>query len=123
MFLSLSFVANDCKKLRDGNYKVEYDSMFEKYPSFSFTIKDREFTLKQDDSISNLKIEWLNNCAFKVIGFTEPEEPLSEFQRNFYSSGKPYYEITKIQNDTAYFIFRKNLHVQIYSGRFIRVKN
>ena len=65
----------------------------------------------------------MSNCAFKVIGFTEPKEPLSEFQRSFYSSGKPYYEIIKIQNDTAYFIFRKNLHVQIYSGRFIKVKN
>ena len=123
IFSLLSFVSNDCKKLNDGNYKVEYDPMFEKYPSFSFIIKDHEFILKQHDSISNLKIEWLSNCAFRVIGFTQPKEPLSDFQKGFYSSGKPYYEITKVQNDTTYFIFRKNLHIQIYSGKFIRTKN
>ncbi|NUY82704.1 hypothetical protein HUK80_17510 [Flavobacterium sp. MAH-1] len=121
ILLSLT-ISSDCKKLQNGNYKVIFDDLFkDQYREYYFSINQDEFVLTEGDSIKHLKIEWLNDCQFKVVGHTEPMQPWTDFQKIHYSSGRPYYEITETSNDTSIFVLRKNLHVQMYSGKIIKL--
>lgn len=119
--ISYSF-KNDCKRLANGNYKVELDSVFRQhYGTFDFLISDSICLIKRPKSVEQFKIEWLPNCGFKLTNDLNsvPHDP----ENKFLAFGNPWYDIIKTEQDTVYFIYRLNLHIQIYSGRLIKKPN
>lgn len=119
--LTCSFIVSlPCEKLKNGNYKVELDNNFKnEYGEFEFNITDSICILKRKDSIEHLKITWLPNCGFRLKN-SDSSTVLTDFQKTLSTMGNPYYDITRVDKDTAYFIYRLNLHISIFSGRLIK---
>ena len=118
--LSFSYKQN-CKKLSNGTYKVELDTMYRKnYGSFDFIISDQICVLKRPTYTEQFNITWLPNCGFKLKNLfnVNPHDPTNKLSQ----LGEPWYDITKINQDTIYFTYRLNLHVQVYSGRFVKTE-
>jgi len=107
--------------LRNGNYKVELDDNFrDDYGEFEFDIADSVCLLIRKDSIEHLKINWLPNCGFRLKN-SDSSTLLTDFQKRLSTIGDPYYDIIRVEKDTTYFIYRVNLHIQIFSGRLIKI--
>jgi hypothetical protein len=110
-----------CEKLKNGNYKVVLDNNFKNdYGEFEFDITDSVCLLRRKESIEHLNITWLPNCGFRLKN-CDSSTLLTDFQKALSSIGDPYYDIIKVKKDTAYFIYRVNLHIQIFSGRLIKI--
>lgn len=125
LFIFISFASFTCKdegkKLPNGHYLVEMDQKYKDAGArdFDFTLKDKKFTMKIADKYEDLEMKWIDENSFIVIGFTEPINP-PDFLKD---SEKIIIQITKIDNDTYYFILGlKNDEYPIFAGKFIKTK-
>ncbi len=123
LFILFSSICHsqDCKKLSNGTYKVELDSMFLKnYGSFEFIIADNICVLKRPTYAEQFNLTWLPNCGFRLknIFNVYPHSPTE----NITKIGEPWFDIKKVNQDTVYFTYRLNLHIQVYSGKLIKTE-
>jgi hypothetical protein len=118
---NLFFVqAQSCQMLKDGKYSIEYDSVFKDYPKHKFEIKGNQYTAFENEIDKNFEIIKISDCSFRLKNDEIiNESKLTDLQKMLLKQ-KPYIEIYKVEGNEYYFIYRINLHVQSYSGKFIR---
>jgi len=113
-----------CDKIDNGTYYAVIDS-FHKYDfeRYELKINDTLAYIKQDSIDYYYKIEQPTNCKFTLTNlYPQDTSTMTKFQKSLSGLGEPFYEVTKINSDTLYFEYRRNLHIIFYSGRFIRKK-
>jgi hypothetical protein len=118
---NLFFVqAQSCQMLKDGVYNIEYDSVFKNYPKHKFEINGNQYSTFENDVNKNFEIIKINDCSFRLKNDEIIDESkLTDLQKVLVKQ-KPYFEIYKVEGDVYYFICRVDLHVQCYSGKFIK---
>jgi hypothetical protein len=106
--------------LKDGVYNIEYDSVFKNYPKHKFEINGNQYSTFENDVNKNFEIIKINDCSFRLKNDEIIDESkLTDLQKVLVKQ-KPYFEIYKVEGDVYYFICRVDLHVQCYSGKFIK---
>ena len=118
---NLFFVqGQSCQMLKDGVYNIEYDSVFKNYPKHKFEINGNQYSTFENDVNKNFEIIKINDCSFRLKNDEIIDESkLTDLQKVLVKQ-KPYFEIYKVEGDVYYFICRVDLHVQCYSGKFIK---
>ena len=97
-----------------------YDSS-EKLVS-TFVKKGNQYYFIEDNIEKVGSIINLDKCNFRFeSGHKMEDDKITEIQR-LLSAQKIYYEISKVENNTYYFICRVNLHVNCGTGKFIKIK-
>ena len=122
LFLTnLSWVqAQNCQIPKDGKYKIEYDSVFQNYPKHNFEIKGNLYSTFGNDVKKDFEIIKITDCSFRLENKEIIDESkLTDLQKMLIKQ-QPYFEIHKVEGNVYYFICRIDLHVQCYSGKFIR---
>ncbi|MDP5000618.1 MAG: hypothetical protein NWQ15_01870 [Flavobacterium sp.] len=115
-----SVQAQNCHMLKDGKYRVEYDSVFKNYPKYSFEIKGNVYYKFENEIKRDFKIIKISDCSFSLENDEIIDESkLTDLQKMLLQQ-KPYFEIYKVEENEYYFICRIDFHVQCYSGKFIR---
>jgi hypothetical protein len=109
---------SSCERLKNGDYHVEMDKMFSEYKNYDLKISDSTATLIRSDTTEHYKINWLYDCSFRFKDDKPREQTPAEILLK--GLGEPYFDIIKTTKDTSYFILRINLHIQIYTGKFIK---
>lgn len=92
------------------------------YSDKYFLIKDSILINQSYGLNTEYKIELLSDKTFRLISKNEKTDSISELEELLNSAGTPFYEITGCKNDTLKFIFRRNLHITISSGKIIRTE-
>lgn len=118
---NLSFgQSQNCHMLKDGKYSIEYDSMFKNYPRYKFEIKGNRYFTFKNELKKDFEIITITDCSFRINDNEILDElKLTDFQKIIVKQ-QPYYEIYRVEGNEYYFICRIDLHVQCYSGKFIR---
>jgi len=119
LFLPNNLFSQDCV-LPNGNYKIEFDKQFEKYPKFEFRIANDSITFYENDTQIRRKIEKNNDCYLVIEKEKVDETNLTDLQKML-NKQHPFYTFKKINNSNFEFIYRVDLHVMIYSGIFIKL--
>ena len=107
--------------LPSGKYKVIPDEKFKYYPEYDLELKKDSAISYENNEAHYYKII-RSYCNYRLESFHPPgESELTELDK-ILNKEPPYYVITKIDENAYKFIFRPNLHVMIYSGKFIRIE-
>lgn len=115
-----SVQAQNCHMLKNGKYSIEYDTKFKNYPKYEFEIKGNVYYKFENDIKRDFKIIKISDCSFSLENDEIIDESkLTDLQKMLVQQ-KPYFEIYKVEENEYYFICRIDLHVQCYSGKFIR---
>lgn len=110
--------AQNCSILEEGRYEMFYDP--EDVKVSAFEIRDDKYYSEDDNYNKGYEIDKLDACSFQIIDLeTQDQATLSEFQK-VVSKQKYYFEITKVEGKTFYFICRVDLHINCGTGKFIR---
>lgn len=124
LFIILNYIiclSQDCSMLPDGRYEVKYDEMFEIYGNYQFEIAGNNFIRIDDKKRINQTIEKHSECRFSLKSKdTINKNDFSELEKML-STGTPFYDITKVDNNTYYFTLRIDLHLAICSGTFLKI--
>jgi hypothetical protein len=118
--LNLSFFSfgQNCSMLKDGKYETHYDD--KNRASNLFEINGSHYYAYQDDTKKDYEIITLGNCSFQLKNNENVDESkLTEFQK-IITKQELYFEITKVEGNTYYFVCRINLDVQCGSGKFVK---
>jgi hypothetical protein len=108
--------------LPDGTYIIEPDSLFRFYPKSRYEIAKNKCYIVENgkkyeyDFIGFGKHQFRlkSNALIDTTNFT----PLQKYL----NSRQPFFDIYKVDGDYYYFVNRVDLHVRIYSGRFVKIK-
>jgi hypothetical protein len=118
-----SLTAQNCTLPKDGKYIVEYDSEFRNRPKYNFEIVGDHYYAYENGQKKEYKIVKLNDCSFRFQNEEIIDETkLTELQKML-NKQKPYFDIYKVEKNIYYFVCRIDLHIQSYSGKFIREEN
>lgn len=120
IILNLSFFSfgQNCTMLKDGKYETQYDD--KNRGSNLFEINGSHYYTYQDDVKKDYEIITLENCSFRLKNNEKVDESkLTEIQK-IIAKQEPYFEITKVEGNTYYFVCRINLHIQCGSGKFVK---
>ncbi len=121
IFLNFGFLGNNNCELKNGKYKVIYDTEFSEYSELELIVSDKTLTeIYSDSKKSEYKINWLTENTFRLEPTEKRKDSLTEIEKKLKTLGNPYYELTECSNDTIQFILRRNLHIMVNSGKFIR---
>jgi len=116
--LGLSSFGQNCSMLKNGKYEAQYDD--KNRGSSSFEIKENHYFTYHDEAKEDYEIITLSNCSFRLKNNEKIDESkLTEFQKVI-SKQQPYFEITKVEGNTYYFVCRIDLHIQCGTGKFIK---
>jgi hypothetical protein len=120
IILNLGFFSfgQNCAMLKDGKYQTQYDD--KNQGSNLFEINGNHYYAYQDGAKKDYEIITLGNCSFRLKNNEKVDKSkLTEFQK-IIAKQEPYFEITKVEGNTYYFVCRINLHVQCGSGKFVK---
>lgn len=112
-----------CSQLKNGTYIIEYDSSFRNYPKFGYEIVNKNCYIVEDGKKKVYDIIKIGECQFRLKS-NEPVDTtnFTPLQKALHMQ-QPFFDIYKVEGNYYYFVNRVDLHVQIYSGRFVRVKD
>jgi len=118
--LSLSFTSfgQNCSMLENGKYEITY---FDKKVNPSlFEIVGNHYYTFQDGTKKEFEIKMLSKCSFELKDNEKVDETkLTEFQKVI-AKLKPFFEITKVEENVYYFVCIIDLHVQCGNGKFTK---
>lgn len=120
---SLSVFGQDCSILKNGTYQIEYDTSFKNYPKRLYQIENNNCYVTENNTKEKYHIVKLNKCAFRL----ESEKlldtsKLTQLEKQL-AKREPFFDIYKVDGNTYYFVYRIDLHVQSFSGRFSKIKD
>lgn len=119
LFIGLnSLLAQECIFLPDGKYKVVPNKEFIHYSEYSMEIKGDEF-ISYQDSLQVYKIV-KNYCFFKLENTELNEDDLTEVDRMLNKQSLGYKILQSEKGVYNFVLYSISLHVQVYSGKFIR---
>src|SRR5690606_28513067 len=108
--LSFQSFAQNCAMLKDGKYKMQYDSQTPNSSVFEVS-GNTLFTYENEQKIDSAIIK-LGLCSF----MTKPKDKIDESKltelQKLLSKQQSYFEITKVEGNTYFFICRIDLHIQ-----------
>lgn len=123
VFLIFSFTilfGQDCIELPNGRYKVVPNKEFPGYSEYEIEIIGEEVTAFQNEEVNVYKII-RSYCAFRFESNIKiDEDELTELDK-ILNKNPPHYHLLNEENGTYDFIFRSDLHSQIYSGKFVKI--
>jgi len=119
--------AQNCSQLRNGTYRIEYDYneiSKDSYPKNIYEIVNGKcFVTFENGERKEFDIIKFGVCSFRLesneILDTTNFTPLQKVL----SMQRPYFDILKTEGNQYYFIFKIDLHVRSFSGRFLRMKD
>lgn len=120
---SLSVLGQDCSILKNGTYRVEYDSSFSNYPKSLYRIVNNNCYVTENNNQEKYHIVKLNKCAFRLTSDKILDTSKLTQLEKLLTKREPFFDIYKVDGNTYYFVYRVDLHVQSYSGRFLKVKD
>lgn len=121
IILNIGRSTNQCK-FNDGIYKVVYDEDYKDYSTFKYKVQsDTIEEITQDVSVTRV-IEWISENEFHFNDLPSVPDNQDDLDKKIYSLGKPFYRLTTCQTDTIGFELRRNEHIIIYSGKFIKTE-
>ena len=108
--------------MKSGSFLVETESTTAlghkiKINGDSFQITERSGLKRSGE------LKWMDSCTFILEDRETRKVPKNEIEKAVNSVGPIYYQITKVDGDTLYFIMTRNLHIQLDSGKLIRVED
>ena len=115
--------SDDICKLDNGIYEVVYDIEYSNYTKSEYEVTDsilRNITFGQND---RYKINWHSDKTFSLVSLDREIDTVSSVEKSLNSLGKPYYEITDCKDGTFDFVYRRNHHITINEGKFIKKIN
>jgi len=105
----------DCS-LKDGKYKLTYNSKSSSELDFQFILKGEEFIVNDGEQLQSFNISWLTKNSFRLKNLNSSDTDTSMIVRQLRSLGVPYYELGGCKGDTVNFILRHNKDVIISTG-------
>ncbi len=121
LLVVLSFGFTNTKsncELKNGKYKVIYNSNYSEYSQFDFVIKNENFITKGNKH----KIKWISKNQFRLITKNQKKDSLTDISKKLNSLGTPFYEIISSKKDTINFVYMHTAHITINEGKFIKIK-
>jgi hypothetical protein len=115
---STSFTeTEECKRLKDGKYKVQ----FKRFPKSNFTFQiDKNKFIRTDKSgnVTKGTIEWTSDCSFILSSDTTTADNNVTKQIKL-GLGSPCYELTKTRGRVTSFVLTRsnNLNILIDEGK------
>ena len=114
--------AQNCSQLKNGIYKIEYDSSFRNYPKQFYEILNNECFVTVDRQKTKYEIKRTSECSFRLISDEIVDTSKLNDLQKVHLKQKPYFDIYNVEANSYYFVFRVDLHIQSYSGKFIKVE-
>lgn len=120
-FFLISFKEQEeCEIMKSEAFLVEAESTTVlghkiKVNGESFQITERSGVVRSEE------FYWMDNCTFLLEDRGTTKVLENEIEKAVNSGGPIYYQITKVDGDTLYFIMTRNLHIQLDSGKLIRL--
>jgi hypothetical protein len=109
-----------CEELQTGRYNGLFDERFRQhYGRIELTIEGNNALVKFNHLTDTYKIVSDGSCKYRFIDLSPDTSTRNEIQRELASLGTPYFQIDHRDKDTLHFIYRRNPHIMIYSGKFI----
>ena len=113
--------AQNCSNLKNGIYDIEYDSLFREYPKARFEIAGDTCYVTTNGVRKYYEMVIFYKCTFSLRDTAKIDKTkLTEFQKQSLSR-KPFYEIYKVDGNSYFFIYKVDAHIQINSGRFVKI--
>ena len=127
LFLTLSCFSSvsgqNCSQLPDGTYIIEPDSSFKNFPQYRYEIVKNKCYTEEDGKMKEYDIIRFSECRFRFKSNVPIDTTnFTPLQKALYRQ-QPFFEIYKVEGNYYYFVNRVDLHVQSYSGRFVRIKD
>ena len=108
-----------CKDLRPGRYITLLDQQFTHYGPLELTIEGNNALVKSFHMTKSYKIVSDGLCRYRFIDLSPDSSTHNEILRQIATLGTPYFQIDHRDKDTLVFVFRRNAHIMMYSGKFI----
>jgi hypothetical protein len=129
LFLLFSFAifysgfSQNCSHLKNGTYELVYDSAYQNYPKAQYEVLDSICYVTQDGIKKEYKIKTPYECRFWLVSTEVIDTTKLNNLQKYLFQRQIFYDIYKVESNTYYFILRVDLHVRIYSGKFIKLEN
>ncbi len=130
-FFSFTLATKDCATLKSGKYRLTQftpsaTSSYKITSRYYLTITDNDFVLywNNGDSIKG-KIEWIDDCLFKLVYLSEKATEDNEFAKLFNGSfGGHCFELQRRKGRKIRFrtTYTGNLHVTTSEGTIVKTK-
>jgi len=132
VFVSLttgtSFTTIDrCEYLKNGKYKVKFDSEFPAYSDYELQIYGNTYSklTKEGEKIKGT-LERISDCLFSMDDIIPEPDSQTELGKTLKSSfGKSCIEVKSVHGDSIYFrtTYTGNLHITTNEGVLVRMKD
>jgi len=106
--------------LKDGKYSAILAPQFKHYPNYSFEISNGNYYFNENGNVKKYKIIQYSPCSFRLEDYEIIDTTKMTKLQKMFSKQKPFYDIYKVRGKTYYFVFRADMRVQIFAGKFIR---
>jgi hypothetical protein len=118
-----SAYSQNCSHLKNGTYDLVYDSLYQNYSKGRYEILDSTCYVIQDGLKKEYELKNPYDCRFWLVSKDVIDTTKLNNLAKILLKRQPFYDIYKVEGNTYYFVLRVDLHVRIYSGRFIKLEN